>query len=205
MVFNNRINRFKKLGQALSCLRRYKNDFRIRHEGQRIPHLLLKTVYGFIIFFNGIPFIHRYDHALASFMGYSCNFGILFGNALLGVDYKHYHVGTLHSSHGTDDHIPFQLFFDFIFPAQSCRIDKDIFFSVMHHLRVYGIPGSAGNIGYDYPVFSDKLINNRRFPDIRFSDDGDSGPVVLILRLGPVREMPDDLIQQIADPHPVRR
>ena len=46
----------------------------------------------------------------------------------------HDNVRPFHRCHSPDDHIPFQLFFDFVFPPQTGRVDEDVYEN--HAMRV---------------------------------------------------------------------
>ena len=82
LVFDNRIDRFKHSGNPESCFCRNKYQLCIRHKGKDLTDLLSMLVDGLVIFLNGIPFIYGNDNTLSSFVGNTCNLGILFCNTL---------------------------------------------------------------------------------------------------------------------------
>ena len=62
-------------------------------------------------------------------MGDSGDLRVLLGNAFHSVDEDHHYMGTLHGSYRTDHAVSFNLLFYLAFPAKSCSVDKNIFFS----------------------------------------------------------------------------
>ena len=130
--------------------------------------------------------------------------GILLGHAFRRIDHEYRHITALHSAYGTDDHIFFQFFFDLILAAQSCRIDKDIFFIVALQSCIHGISGGAGNIRYDQTLFPDQAVDDRRFSHIRLSDDRYLWRIILFRFRRSFREIGDHLIEKIAQSLPLR-
>ena len=103
-------------------------------------------VNGLIIFLDGIPFIHRNDHAFTLLMGNSGDFGILLGNSLRSIDHNNDHICPLHCSNCTDHTVTFNLLFYLTLTAKSGSINKDIILSLPLHSGIYRISGSTGNI-----------------------------------------------------------
>ena len=114
-------------------------------------------------------------------MGYACDLRILLCYTFFRV-YDHYHhIGPFNGRYGPDDAVTFQFLFDLAFPSEACRINKYVFCSFMNNLRIHCISGSACNIGNNDPVFSKKLIYNRRFTHIGLTYNCNSRPVILFL------------------------
>ena len=126
--------------------------------------------------------------------------GILLRYTFRRINNEHDNVRPFHRCHSPDDHIPFQLFFDFVFPPQTGRVDEDIFFSTISDFRIDRIPRRTRDIGYDKPIFPNQLIDDGRFSHIGLPDDGNPRPLIffLFLRLLLI-EMRRNFIQQITD------
>ena len=165
--------------KPLSRQGRDKKDLRIGHVGKHIPDSFRHLIDGLVIFFHRIPFVHGDNDGLAPLMGDPGNLRILLADAIHGIDDQNHNVRPFHRTDRTENHIPLQIFLDFILPAQSCRVDENIFFSVVGHFRVHGVPGSSRNIGYNQTFFPQQPVDQGRFPHIGLSHNGNPGPVVL--------------------------
>ena len=127
-------------------------------------------------------------------MGNPGNLGILLRHTLNGINDNQHHIGTLHRRNGSDDAVALKFFFNLALSAQSRRIDEDVFRSVMDNLRIHRIPGSACNIGYDYPVFPQQLIYDGGLSDIRLAHNGNSRTLVFLFFACSVLKMAYDRI-----------
>ena len=130
-------------------------------------------VNGLIIFLDGIPFIHRNDHAFTLLMGNSGDLGILLGNALGSVDHHYHKVCPLYCGYGTNHAEALNLFLHLGLAAKSCSVDKNIFLAVPGHLGINRITGGSGNVGYDHAVLSKEVIYKGGFTYVRLSYNGD--------------------------------
>ena len=106
------------------------------------------------------------------------------------VDDHEDNIRPLHSSDSTDNAVPLQLFFDLVLSAQPGSVNEDIFFPVVHDLRVNSVSRCSCHIRDNDPVLSQEAVDDRGFAHIRFSHDGDPGPVILLFLRTPLREIP---------------
>ena len=114
-----------------------------------------------VILFNGIPFIHRNNHAFSTLMCNTGNLGILLRNTFCRIYDKNHHIRSFHRSNGTDNTVTFQFFLNFALTAKSRSIDKDILPAVINNRRINGISCCSCNIRNNHALFADHLINNR--------------------------------------------
>ena len=153
-----------------------------------------------IILFNGIPLIDRYDDPFSSVMCDSCDFRILLRHTLGCVNDDHYDICTFYGCHGTDDTVSFNIFFDLIFAAQSCRINKYIFFSIVFNVCIDRISCRTRNIGYDNTLLTEQTVDQGGFSYIRLSYNCDPWSFVLFICCTSLWELCNNLIEQISDP-----
>ena len=132
-------------------------------------------------------------------MGDSRNLGILLRHTFGCIDHNNDHICTFHSRYCTDNTVTLQFLFDLILPAQSCRINKYIFFSIPFDVCINSISGGASNIGYDHTVLTHQLIDNRRLSYIRFSNDSNLRTVILFCLAVCLRKMLYHFIQHVAN------
>ena len=130
----------------LSCLCRYVHDLRIRHIGKDISDFAFVLSHCLIVLFNGVPLIDNNNHAFPTFVGNPRDLSVLLSHAFHRVDHHQHNVRPLHCRHRANNAVTLQLFFDLALSAKSCRINKDIFSSVMDNLRVNGVSRRTGNI-----------------------------------------------------------
>ena len=86
----------------------------------------------------------------------SCHLGILFCHTLSRINYDKDHICTLHRCYSTDNTVSLQFLFNLILSAKPCCINKDIFFSIVHDLRINGIPCCSCNVTDDHTLLSKK-------------------------------------------------
>ena len=110
-------------------------------------------VNGLVIFLDGIPFIHRNDHAFTLLMGNSGDLGILLGNALGSVNHHNHKVCPLYCGYGTDHAEALNLFLHLSLAAKSCSVDKNIFLAVPGNLGINRIREVLSFMPYAEIVF----------------------------------------------------
>ena len=98
-----------------------------------------------------------------------------------------------------------KVFLNLVLAAKTRCINEYIFSSIVLHDSIHRIPGGSRNIRHDQAVLAEQCVDQRRLPDIRFSDNGDLGPVILHLARLCLRKILQHLVKQIADSRPVRR
>ena len=129
-------------------------------------------------------------------MGDAGDLCVLLTDPLHRVNDQHDNIRPFYGADSPHNHIVLQFFLYLVFSAESCRVDEDIFLSVMDDFRIHGIPGGARNVRNDQPFLPQKLIDQH---------DGYSGAVVLFLvrRIRP--EMRDHLLQHVPQSHLIYR
>ena len=132
------------------------------------------------------------------------SFRVLLRDPFLRVDDEDRNVCSLDRAHGADDHIALKIFLDLVLSPKTCRIDENVVLAVVPDPCIDRVPRRTGNIGDDHAVLPDQFIYDRRFSDIRLSDDRDIDGVVFHFFTGPVAEMADHLVQKITDAGAVR-
>ena len=152
---------------------------------------------GLVVLLNGIPFIDRDDNALAALMCDSGDLSILLSDTLCRIDHDHDNMCTLYCCHSTDHAVTLDLFFDLAFAAESCGVDKDVFFALPFDFGIDGISCSSCNIGYDHTVLTKQTVDQGRLTYVRFTYNSDLRNVVVLFCVKSFREFLDDLIQHI--------
>ena len=180
LVFQYDVDKVKELRQALPGHGRDKEDFGVGHKGQHLADAGRETIHALIVLIgHGVPFVDGDQDAFAPLMGNPGDLRVLIGDALERVDHQHDHIGPFDGGDGADDAVAFELFFYFVFAAQTGGVDKNVVLAVALDDGVDGVARRAGNVGDNDAVFAKQLIYNRRFADVRLADNGDAGPVVL--------------------------
>ena len=75
----------------------------------------------------------------------------------------------------------------------------------MDDLRIDRVTGRSGNVGDDHAVLAQQLIDHGALSDIRLTDEGDLDGIILVLFCRLNREVPDHLIEHVADAELVHR
>ena len=201
MIFSHHVNQIIQLVQSLSRQCRNIGNLRIRHIGKDFPDLGFILFYCLIILFNGIPLIDGNDDCLSPLMGNSGDLGVLLRDTLHGINQKHHNIGTLHGTYRTHDHIAFQIFLYLILAPQSRSIDENILLAVVGNRSINGIPCGACHIGDDQSVFTEHFIDQRRFSNVRLTNNGHTNLIIFFLFLTLLTEMCNHLIQHISKSH----
>ena len=118
----------------------------------------------------------------------------------VGVNHQDADIGLLDGSDGAHHGVEFKILADSALLAHSGRVHKHELVVELVVVGRDGVPGRAGDRGYDVPFFSEQGICQGRFADVRLSDDGDVrqvGPVVIFLS-GLFREHSDHFVEEIA-------
>ena len=181
MILCHGINEIVELWQTLSGQCRNEGNLGIRHKGKNVSHLIGIFVYRLIILLHGIPFVYGDNDRLAAFMCDSGDLRILLGHTLDRINNQNHNIRTLYRTYGTYNHVTLEFFLNFILAAKSCRINQDIFFSIVLYKGIHCISCCSGNIGYDQTVLADQAVNQGRLADIRLSNDGNPRLIVFFL------------------------
>ncbi len=115
---------------------------------------------GFIIFFDGIPFIHGNDNTLAALVRDAGNLCVLLRHALGSVNYDDNDIRALHRRNSSDNAEALKFLLDPALSAQSGRVNKYIFAILPGYCRVNGIPRCPGNIRDNHTIFAEQTIDN---------------------------------------------
>ena len=131
-------------------------------------------------------------------MSNSRNLCILLRHSFCRIDNHKHYVCSFHGCYRTDNTVAFQFFFDFILSAKSCRINKNIFFSVMKNFSINGVSCCSRDIRDDYSILSEQFIDNRRLSDVRFPYDRNPRAVIIFRLSASFRKVFRDNVKHIA-------
>ena len=152
---------------------------------------------GFLVL-HSIPLVDNNDGCFTGFVNKACDFGILFGNTIVGINQDQTNIGTLNGIDGT--HIG--EFFDGIvhlaLAAHTGGINEAILAGLVFKVRVDGIAGSTGHVGNNDALFAQNTVQQAGLAHIGLADDGDLDDIILFILsivLGDIRQNP---VQHIA-------
>ena len=131
-------------------------------------------------------------------MGIACHLGILLGEALSGVNDDDADIRPVHCHIGTQDAVLLDVVIHTGLAADAGGVDEHILAVFVFQDAVGGVPGGAGNIGYNGPLLTGHAVHQRALAHIGLADDGNLD--VLLVILFPVLEV-DVLeagVQQVA-------
>ena len=146
-------------------------------------------VHGFVIFFNGVPFIDGNDNPFPPVMGNPGNLGILLRHPFRGVNHQDNHVCPFHRSHCPDNAEPLQLLLDFAFAPQPRRVNENVFPSIPCHLSVHSVPGSPCNFRNNHAFFPYQVVNQGGLAHVWLPYNGNFRPAVFLLPFRFLREI----------------
>ena len=98
-------------------------------------------------------------------------------DAVSSVNHNHRHVTFFDGLNGAHDGIKFEIFVNFGFFADSCRVNDDKILAKFVVLRVNRVARGAGNVRDDVALFTQQSVDERRFTDVWLSDDGNFGQI----------------------------
>ena len=133
-------------------------------------------------------------------MGNAGNLRVLLCHPLCSVYHHNHHICPVNGCHSTDNAVTLQFFFDLVFPAKTCRINKSVFFPIVLYQGINGISGSAGDVGNNHAVLSQNFINQGRFSHIGFSHYGNFRNVALLFLSCVFIKMGHYFFQHISQP-----
>ena len=192
------LDQLKQAVNALAGFGADEDDGGIAHKAEIVHQLFAHRVHGLVVLFHGVPLVHGNDAGLALLMGVTGHLGVLLGEAHGGVDHDHAHTAALHGGQAAQNAVALHALFHLAALAQAGGVGKHKAAVLVVHLAVNGIPGGAGLIGHDHPVFAQNKVHQAGFAHVGAADDGHGNAVVLrFVLIGKVQVLAHG-IQQVA-------
>ena len=131
-------------------------------------------------------------------MGKTCDLGVLLGDAVSGVDHDEAHIRPLNGQLGTHNGELLHPLVHLGLAADARRVDEHIAAVLVFIQGVHRVPGGAGHVADNDPLFAQNVVDERGFAHIGLANDGHLDAVVLFLPLVLLREVLQALVQQVA-------
>ena len=197
----NLLSRFQHTEDALFREGRGKNYREVRKRCHAIANGVLKSVNDLLVFvLHQVPFVHNHHQRLVVTLDDLEDVHVLRLNTARGINHQDANVAVLDGTDGAHDTVKLQIFRDFVFAADSCRVDQIEIKPELVVTSVNGVARRAGNLGHDIPVFSDKSIDDARFSHIWATYHGKAGDAVFEQFALVLTEFGENNIQQVARP-----
>ena len=104
-------------------------------------------MHGLLILLYGIPFIVYDNNTLTCLMGISGNVLVLIPDTFFSIDDYKYDITSFNGTHGTQNRIFFNVLIDLAALSDSGCVNDNIFLAFPFEWCIYGISGSALDIG----------------------------------------------------------
>ena len=183
---------------ALTGLCRDKQNRSIGHIGKTFPHAQGIFLHGVSIFFHQIPLVYDDDTRFSCIVCLSSHLGILLGNAFCGINHNHADICTLYRHQRTHDRKLLDFLLYLGFAPNPRRINESELPILVIELCIDAVARCARNIGYDYALLSQNLIEQRGLSNIGLTDERHTNPVCIFINAIFRRKILIYLVQQVA-------
>ena len=149
------------------------------------------------LFADAVPFVDGNHQGTACFQSETCNRRILIGDILLRVQHQNSDVCRFNRLHRFDNGELFHCFVHFAATAHACGIDDGKRFAFALEIDMDTVARRTCHIEGNHTLFAENGVNQRRFADVRTTDNGKNRMFRLFLFLFRLREGFQNIFNQI--------
>ena len=169
----------------------------VRQETKSRTHILDVLAHGFVVFLEQIPLIDHDDNGPATLVGIAGNRQVLIGNTFLSIDHDQSDVTAVQGFESLDHRVLFKLLRDSAFAPDAGCIDQHIAPIIIGKSCINAVAGRSRRRVGDHAFIAEQTINERRFSDIRPTDDRHAGFSLFIVVIILLRHQGKKLLNQV--------
>ena len=191
------VDQLKQAADPLARQGRDEHDGRVGHEAQVAADILPHAIHGLVVLLYGVPLVHHDDAGLARLVSQTGHLGVLFGNAVVGVDHNKADVAALDGHGGPQDAVFLDIVVHLGLFPHAGGVDEVVFALGVLEIAVDGIAGGARHVADDDTLLAQNAVGQAGLAHVGLADDGHLNHVGLVVLVLLGWEVLQALVQQV--------